>query len=119
MSALRAFRKPEVSVSVNEDIDAITQQSYTTRNLKLYSGDEREPLPLALHHTPLTVSIGLFRDTSSSSSTSSGGGGGHASGGGASLEGLIFVSDPSHAEELAMDGLMSFSVNSHRYVCMY
>lgn len=113
MSALRAFRKPEVSITLNEDIQSNTQQSFTTRNLKLYTGDEREPLPLALHHTPLTVSIGLFcrSDSSSRSQTD---GGGEASGNDKVKGGLVFVSDPSRAEEMAMDGQISFSVNSHR-----
>jgi exosome complex component RRP45 len=104
MSALRAFRKPEVSISLSEDIQSNTQQSYTTRNLKLYTGDEREPLPLALHHTPLTVSIVLFCLSDTAAATSED----------ASKGGLLFVCDPSRQEELAMDGQVSFSVNSHR-----
>lgn len=109
MSALRAFRKPEVSISLSEDVEASTQQSYTTRNLKLYSGDEREPLPLALHHTPLSVSIGLFRLQKETAIQKED-----------SLDlskkfphGIIFVTDPSREEEQAMDGHITFSVNSH------
>lgn len=101
MSALRAYRKPEVSISLNEDKQSGSENSYTARSLKLYTSDEREPLPLALHHTPLTVSIGLF---STSVGTKSKG----------SEMGLVFLSDPSYQEEQAMDGLISFSVNSHR-----
>lgn len=109
MSALRAFRKPEVSISLNEDIQSNTQQSFTTRNLKLYTGDEREPLPLALHHTPLTISIGLFCVTDSLSKSQH-----EETKDSKSKDGLIFVSDPSRQEEVAMDGQISFSVNSHR-----
>jgi exosome complex RNA-binding protein Rrp42 (RNase PH superfamily) len=115
MSALRAFRKPEVSISLNEDVQSDTQQSYTTRSLKIYTADEREPLPLALHHTPLSVSIGLFctRDTppeSSAKQQQQQPGRDEKNG----VEGLLFVSDPSREEERAMDGQISFSVNSHR-----
>ena len=28
--------------------------------VKLHSSDEREPLPLALHHTPLSVTLGVL-----------------------------------------------------------
>ncbi len=46
MSALRAHRRAEVTVDGD--------------NLKVYHSDEREPLPLALYHTPLALTIGLF-----------------------------------------------------------
>jgi exosome complex RNA-binding protein Rrp42 (RNase PH superfamily) len=113
MSALRAFRKPEVSITLSEDIESSTQQSYTTRNLKLYTGDEREPLPLALHHTPLSVSLGLFRVEGSTAVSRPQG---DVDTSKKFPHGLIFVADPSHQEELAMDGLITFSVNSHRYM---
>lgn len=76
MSALRAFRKPEISV-FRQDLemafssdggnivglaavqDALLPLAVTTQ-VKLHSSDEREPLPLALHHTPLSVTFGAF-----------------------------------------------------------
>ena len=108
MCALRAFRKPEASIILEEKESSVLpeEQVFTTRSVKLYTEDEREPLPLALHHTPLTVSIGLFqaRDNNGSSST------------GNDNEGSILVSDLSRQEELAVDGLVSFSINSHKSV---
>jgi hypothetical protein len=76
MSALRAFRKQEISV-FRQDLevassiegggnvglaavqDALLPLASSTQ-VKLHSSDEREPLPLALHHTPLSVTFGVF-----------------------------------------------------------
>ena len=55
MSALRAFRKPEVSVSRHDSGGA---HSYPI--IKLHNTDEREPLPLALHHIPLAITYGII-----------------------------------------------------------
>jgi len=48
IAALKAFRRPEVSLT-EED------------GLQIHHSDSREPLPLALNHSPLAVSLGLFR----------------------------------------------------------
>lgn len=116
MSALRAFRKPEVSISLNEDMVQLgdAQQSFSSRSLRLYTGDEREPLPLALHHTPLSVTLGLFRLRAAV--TSAAGADPAGSEIAAQPRGLVLVCDPLRAEELAMDGQITFSVNSHRCV---
>ena len=47
IAALKAFRRPEVS--------------WTEDGLQIHHSDSREPLPLALNHSPLAVSLGLFR----------------------------------------------------------
>lgn len=47
IAALKAFRRPEVSL--------------TEDGLQIHHSDAREPLPLALNHSPLAVSLGLFR----------------------------------------------------------
>ena len=51
MSSLRAFRKPDVT---------IIRESGKHTTLHVHGEDERESLPLALHHTPLTVTFALF-----------------------------------------------------------
>lgn len=56
MSALRAFRKPEVSVSRHDS--NVGSHSYPI--IKLHNTDEREPLPLALHHIPLAITYGII-----------------------------------------------------------
>jgi hypothetical protein len=61
MSALRAFRKPEVSVLRQDLLDIQNTSSSTTYTVvKLHNTDEREPLPLALHHTPLSITFGVL-----------------------------------------------------------
>ncbi len=67
MSALRAFRKPETSVVSNvveagESMgDALGSSSSSGNGIIIHHSDEREPLPLALHHTPLSVTLGVFK----------------------------------------------------------
>ncbi len=53
MGALRAYRRPEVAMESSEVIGGPSV-------LRIFRSDEREPLPLAFHHTPLAVSIGIF-----------------------------------------------------------
>jgi exosome complex component RRP45 len=57
-AALQAFRKPEVSVVFGDDI---------LNDIIVHSSDEREPLPLALHHIPLCITLGLFKGFMSAS----------------------------------------------------
>ena len=78
------------------------------QQLKVYSSDEKECLPLALHHTPLTVSFAIFTGIGGSSSSSS-----------ASVDSdiTILVADPSPEEENVMDGRISYSVNAHKELC--
>jgi exosome complex component RRP45 len=64
MGALRAFRKPEVSAVSSADLGS------NIRELIIHSADEREPLPLALHHTPLCVTFGVFRSIKAVETTS-------------------------------------------------
>lgn len=59
MAALRAFRKPEVNVVETEVIGKNTLNS----KIKIFSSEDREPLPLSLQHTPLSVTLGLFKRT--------------------------------------------------------
>jgi exosome complex component RRP45 len=108
MGALRAFRKPEISIA--------GKSSSSSGQIVIHSSDEREPLPLALHHTPLTVTIGIFKgipkvvssDSSSSSSSSSGGGVGFHT---------VLIGDPSISEERAMDGALVYGINTHSELC--
>lgn len=77
-----AFRKPEVGVNLHEvkgergagaglshtyegmsdphnTISNHVTTSYISK-IQIYSADEREPLPLALHHCPLSFTFGIF-----------------------------------------------------------
>lgn len=66
MSALRAFRKPETSVVV---ISPASGNTPAITNVIVHHSYDREPLPLALHHTPLAVTIAVFRSTPDVSKT--------------------------------------------------
>jgi len=92
MAALRAFRKPEISAVVGGQV-------------VIHNSDEREPLPLALHHTPLAVTIGIFKGIPLASNE------------GRALETMVLMGDPSMSEERAMDGALVFSINTHRELC--
>lgn len=73
ISALKAFRKPDVSVvpaSIDEPTDAPTKgfnlplaagPARPNVNILVHHSNNREPLPLSLHHTPITVTLGIFR----------------------------------------------------------
>ncbi|CAK9780114.1 exosome complex exonuclease rrp45 [Cutaneotrichosporon oleaginosum] len=79
MTALRHFRKPDVEVSGDDVI--------------VHSPDERAPLPLAIHHTPLCLSFSYF-------------------------EGLPPILDPTHLEEVLADGTMTITLNAQRELCV-
>ena len=56
IAALKGFRKPEISVTTTE-----IMQKESRSKLIVHHSDERDSLPLALHHTPLTLSLGIFK----------------------------------------------------------
>ncbi len=58
ISALKGFRKPEISFS---STDLTTNNKAEKHKLVIHHSDERDPLPLALHHTPLTLTIGVLK----------------------------------------------------------
>jgi exosome complex component RRP45 len=57
MGALRAFRRPDISV-VSVPVGTGLQLS---SKIVLHHSDDREPLPLALQHTPLSLTLGIFK----------------------------------------------------------
>jgi hypothetical protein len=83
---LRHFRKPEVEIADGGSPHVL-------------HSDEREPTPLPLHHTPLTVTFALYSDPTGASTT---------------VSALI---DPSFREELVTDGTTTFSFNKYGEMC--
>ncbi|KAM8764127.1 exosome complex component RRP45 [Rhynchonycteris naso] len=77
--ALCHFRRPDVSVQGEE--------------VTLYTPEERDPVPLSVHHVPVCVSFAFFQ------------------------QGTFLLVDPSEREERVMDGLLVIAVNKHREVC--
>ncbi|EGC33294.1 hypothetical protein DICPUDRAFT_154682 [Dictyostelium purpureum] len=78
IAALLHFRKPDVTVIGNE--------------ATIHPIDEREPVPLSIHHTPISITFGFFPNE-------------------------IMIVDPDNKEESVMDGKLSFLVNIHKEIC--
>ena len=55
IAALRSYRRSDVSIEGGKSF--------------FHHSDDREPLPLALHHTPLAVTLGLFKLTAADGKT--------------------------------------------------
>lgn len=68
------------------------------RDVKVHAVDEREPVPLPVHHVPLSTSFALFSGTQESESD-------------------FVAMDPVRREELASDGAISFAFNAQGEVC--
>lgn len=79
ISALAHFRRPDVSVHGEE--------------ITIHTLEERNPVPLSLHHMPLLVSFTFFS------------------------QGKYMLIDPSSKEEKVMDGKMVVGMNKHRELC--
>ncbi|KAK5574521.1 hypothetical protein RB653_009774 [Dictyostelium firmibasis] len=78
ITALIHFRKPDVTVVGND--------------ATIHSLDEREPVPLSIHHTPISITFGFFPNE-------------------------VMIVDPDTKEESVMDGKLSFLVNIHKEIC--
>jgi len=83
--ALRHFRRPDVEVVGDEVI--------------VHDPQERAPVPLSIHHTPLCFTFALFPPASSQSSP-------------------ITVLDPSHLEQRLSAGSLSIALNAQREICV-
>jgi exosome complex component RRP45 len=80
LAALMHFRRADVTV-VGEHV---TVHSYM----------DRAPVPLSIHHTPVSVTFGVC-----------------------GTAGDVMFADPTDREELVMDGRITFSVNAHKELC--
>eukprot|EP01041_Mallomonas_annulata_P007135 gene7135-14515_t len=117
MAALRAFRKPEISLdrntssnisSISTSIDeSMLLLNKSRSELKIHTSEEREPLPLALHHTPLCVSMCIFKNIPEMTED-------FVTDNDAPLTTDVLILDPGKEEESATDGTIMFSVNAHR-----
>ncbi|CAA7404505.1 unnamed protein product [Spirodela intermedia] len=82
LAALLTFRRPECSI---EGVDA--------QEVIMHPPEEREPLPLTIHHLPIAVTFGIFN------------------------EGNNLMIDPNHHEEAVMVGRITVIMNSNGEVC--
>ncbi|KAM9378081.1 exosome complex component RRP45 [Phaethornis superciliosus] len=79
IAALCHFRRPEVSVQGEE--------------VTVYAPEERDPVPLSIHHMPICVSFAFFQ------------------------QGTYLLVDPSEREESVMDGVLIIAMNKHQEIC--
>jgi len=80
-ASLLHYRRPEVTVTGTGDDDIV-----------LHPHEVREPVPLTLHHIPVSTTFALFPDDQ-------------------------WLLDPTFREELAADGSLSITANKHREIC--
>lgn len=79
MAALLHFRRPEVTISGGEVV--------------VHGVEDREPVPLSIHHIPICISYGLLKG------------------------GEQIIADPSLKEEEVIEGVITFALNVHSEVC--
>lgn len=84
LASLMHARRPDITV--------------TGREVRVHSLDEREPVPLPVHHVPLAVTFALF-------------------GPGRPYEPDVAVLDPVKVEEISAAGALSFAFNAQGEVC--
>ncbi|XP_042195075.1 exosome complex component RRP45 isoform X2 [Callorhinchus milii] len=77
--SLSHFRRPDVSIQGEE--------------VTVYTPEERDPIPLSIHHMPIAVSFAFFQ------------------------QGTYLLVDPIEHEERVMDGLLVIAMNKHRELC--
>jgi exosome complex component RRP45 len=94
LSALQAFRRPEVSVLFSPESGSGAKGGLT---IILHKSEERDPLPLALHHSPLAITYGVLADETSMT--------------------CQLVADCTASEEASLDGALICSINSHDELC--
>ncbi|XP_010519765.1 PREDICTED: exosome complex component RRP45A-like isoform X2 [Tarenaya hassleriana] len=82
LAALLTFRRPECTLGGENGQEVI-----------IHEPEEREPLPLIIHHLPIAFTFGFFS------------------------EGNILVMDPTYIEEAVMGGRMTVTVNANGDIC--
>lgn len=113
MAALKAFRRPDISVlSV-----PVGRNLQLSSKIVLHHSDDREPLPLALQHTPLALTLGIFKRVNVVTKLSAVDKQPPQAAAGSAQDKFVFVLDPSSAEESAADGSITFSMNAYKELC--
>ena len=103
LGALVRFRRPEVTV-VGETVT-------------VHSVEDREPVPLAIHHLPLCVTFGFYRTHSKAQSQSPSAVQPESESISAGMEQMYVVADPTDREERVLQGTFTVVVNGHGEVC--
>lgn len=77
LAGLTDFRRPDVQVSAEHEVT-------------VFSAFDRHPVPLSLHHFPLSVSFGIYQDSNGN---------------------LVCLTDTSNLESLSQTSFMTFVMN--------
>ncbi|EEC43406.1 predicted protein, partial [Phaeodactylum tricornutum CCAP 1055/1] len=96
LAALRHYRKPHVELAAEGSNSGVPP--------RWIQSDLKEPVPLPLHHTPLSISFALLPHDTAAQST-------------ASAKVTLLV-DPDAREELVSVGTLSIAMNVHGEVCL-
>jgi exosome complex component RRP45 len=105
MASLRHYRKPQVDFSGDDMQDSSAADSASAVLPTMIPSTSKEPTPLPLHHTPLSISFALIPAddaVNSASSTST----------------VAALVDPTDREELVQNGNLTIAMNVHSEMCL-
>lgn len=103
LSALLHFRRPEVTVRGG--------------SVTVHPTWERPPVPLAVHHTPLTLTFACMALGGGGGGEGGGESGAGAGGGGGGPTTQLLLRDPTLEEEAVSAGTVSLCMNAHGELC--
>ena len=101
IAALRHFRRPEITVNEGRVIE--------------HSLEDRVPVALSVHHTPIALTYAFIRSSNTSNSATST----SSSSSSNTLQhgDCAVIVDPTDREEMVMDGTMTVVMNLHGELC--
>ncbi|CCF54724.1 hypothetical protein NDA11_006328 [Ustilago hordei] len=112
MLSLRHFRRPDYSIENGNQV-------------RLYSSDERVPIPLAIHHTPLCVTFAIFNDlsTTTTATAKSQPDDDHlidptSASAAASTSSTVALLDPTLLEETLAHSKLTLVLNAQKEICV-
>ncbi|SPC61146.1 probable RRP45 - Exosome complex exonuclease [Ustilago sp. UG-2017b] len=110
--SLRHFRRPDYSIENGNQV-------------RLYSSDERVPIPLAIHHTPLCVTFAIFNDlsTTTTATAKSQPDDDHlidptSASAAASTSSTVALLDPTLLEETLAHSKLTLVLNAQKEICV-
>lgn len=130
MAALRHYRKPVVQM-MNQTTDEQNDEEYekvkqqqrsinsktskgtsTTMSIPMIlSPNIKEPTPLPLHHTPLSITFGLISSSDATITTK------NLSS--STMPWIVPLMDPNSREELCCKGYFTIGLNVHQEICLF
>eukprot|EP00818_Percolomonas_sp_WS_P005604 CAMPEP_0117442180 /NCGR_PEP_ID=MMETSP0759-20121206/4017_1 /TAXON_ID=63605 /ORGANISM="Percolomonas cosmopolitus, Strain WS" /LENGTH=419 /DNA_ID=CAMNT_0005234057 /DNA_START=101 /DNA_END=1357 /DNA_ORIENTATION=+ len=117
IALLLRFRRPQVDIQVGQkskfDSDdqmfisndekvreLLEREEHSTlrQSVQILDGTERDPIPLSIHHVPLTVTFALYTASDDSNR-------------------ILYLIDPDYEEQVNAEGLITVAVNTHGEIC--